>query len=165
MIVPGASLVWKGTICRVSASLGRSSSWEGSRAVWSSAFAPSSVFTATCWATAGPPKLMDANTAIAAAIAPRDTKRDVEIIEFSGPLKGFGARQRRHSNDGALKMFHVRLITRSCADGQRRRRRLGHKAFRSDAKDRERPDRRRQRPRAILRAIGPAKAPPNHPML
>jgi hypothetical protein len=114
MIVPGASLVWNGTICRVSASVGRSSSGKGSRAVWSSAFAPSSVFTATCWATAGAPELVDASTAIAAASAPRNTKRDVEIIEFSRPLNGFGARQRSPFNDAALKMFHVPLVTRSC---------------------------------------------------
>jgi hypothetical protein len=56
----------------------------------------------------GGPELVDANTAIAAAIAPRNTKRDVEIIEFSCPLNGFGARQRRPSNDAALEMFHVR---------------------------------------------------------
>jgi hypothetical protein len=60
---------------------------------------------------------VDAKTAIAAASAPRNTKRDVDIIEFSRPLNGFGARQRRPSNDAALKMFHVRWVTGSCAHG------------------------------------------------
>ena len=55
----------------------------------------SSVFTATCWAKAAVPKLVDASTAIAAAIAPRNTKRDVEIINLSRRFHGFGAHPRR----------------------------------------------------------------------
>jgi hypothetical protein len=52
--------------------------------------------------------LVEANTAIAAASAPRNTKRDVEIIEFSRPLNGFDARQRHPSTTRRLKMFHAR---------------------------------------------------------
>ena len=73
---------------------------------------PFSVFTATCCATAAAPKLVDASTAIAAASAPRSTKRDVDIIEFSRPLNGFGARQRRPSNDAALERCSMSVWSR-----------------------------------------------------